>query len=236
LHTPVLSAAAAVADISPGASVMVGGFASAGIPYALIHALRDHGAADLTLITNSGGSDRRPDHVVLLEAGLVRRVVCSYATPATRPIPLDMLHAAGSVEVEMMPQGTFVERIRAGGAGIGGVLLRTGLGTPYAAGRELVDVGGVPHLLELPLRADVALVRASRADPHGNLIYRAAARNFNPEMATAADLVIAEVDQIVELGDIDPEAVVTAGTYVDRIVVGGHAVERALGIHAWMQA
>jgi 3-oxoacid CoA-transferase A subunit len=235
LIKPVLSAAAAVADIGPGASVMVGGFASAGIPYGLIHALRDHGAGDLTLITNSGGSDRRPDHAVLLEAGLVRKVVCSYATPASRPIPLDRLHADGLIEVEMMPQGTFVERIRAGGAGIGGLLLRTGVGTPYAEGRELVDVDGVSHLLERPLRADVALVRAWQADAYGNLVYRFAARNFNPEMATAADLVIAEVDELVDVGDIDPEQVVTPGTYVDRLVLGGHGVERALGIHTWAQ-
>lgn len=230
LRKPVLSADDAVADIHDGARVMIGGFASAGIPYALIHALRDRGVRALVLITNSGGSDRRPDHVVLLEAGMVRRVICSYATPATRLIPLDVLHEAGSVEVEMMPQGTFVERIRAGGAGIGGLLLRTGMGTPYAEGRDLLDVDGVPHLLELPLRADVALVRAWRADTFGNLVYRAAARNFNPEMATAADTVIAEVDELVEVGAIDPECVVTPGTYVDRIVVGGHRVERELGV------
>jgi 3-oxoacid CoA-transferase A subunit len=232
LRKPLLSAAEAVADIRPGASVMVGGFAAAGVPYALIHALRDRGIGDLTLITNSGGSDTRPDHVVLLEAGCVRRLVCSYATPATRPIPLDALWEAGRVEVEMMPQGTFAERIRAGGAGIGGVLLRTGIGTEYAAGRDLVDVDGVAHLLELPLRADVALVRAWRADASGNLLYRHAARNFNPAMATAADLVIAEVDEVVETGEIDPERVVTPGTYVDRLVAGGRAVERRLGIVA----
>jgi 3-oxoacid CoA-transferase A subunit len=230
LRKPVLAAADAVRDIRPGSRVMVGGFASAGIPYALIHALRDHGTGGLTLITNSGGSDRRPDHVVLLEAGLVDRLICSYASPAVRPIPLDLLHEQGRVEVEMMPQGTFVERIRAGGAGIGGFYVRTGIGTPYAEGRELHDVGGVDHLLELPLRADVALVRAHRADAFGNLVYRVAARNFNPEMATAADLVIAEVDEVVEPGDIDPEAVVTPGTYVDTLVVGGRAVERRLGV------
>jgi 3-oxoadipate CoA-transferase alpha subunit len=230
VRKPVLSAAEAVADIAPGSTVMVGGFASAGIPYALIHALRDRGVGDLTLITNSGGSDRRPDHVVLLEAGMVRRVVCSYATPATRPIPLDDLHERGLVEVEMMPQGTFVERIRAGGAGLGGVLVRTGMGTPYAATRRHIEVDGEVWLLEPPLRADVALVRAHRADAFGNLVYRRAARNFNPEMATAADLVIAEVDEVVEPGDLDPEAVVTPGTYVDRLVVGGRRVEQALGV------
>ena len=225
-----MSAAEAVSDIATGASVMIGGFASAGIPYALIHALRDRGIGDLVLITNSGGSDRRPDHVVLLEAGLVRRVICSYATPATRPIPLDMLHEAGSVDVEMMPQGTFVERIRAGGAGIGGVFLQTGIGTAYAEGRELHHVGGAHYLLELPLRADVALIRAWRGDINGNLVYRYAARNFNPEVATAADLVLAEVDEVVNAGVIDPETVVTPGTYVDRLVVGGRETERQLGV------
>jgi 3-oxoadipate CoA-transferase alpha subunit len=227
---PVLSAAEAVADIADGASIMVGGFAAAGIPYALIHALRDRGVRGLTLITNSGGSDRRPDHVVLLESRMVRRLVCSYATPATRPIPLDAMHEAGEVEVEMMPQGTFAERIRAAGAGIGGVMLRTGIGTAYAEGRQLHDVDGVPHLLEAPLHADVAFVRAHRADVHGNLVYRYAARNFNPEMATAADLVIAEVDELVASGSIDPEAVVTPATYVDRLVIGGREFERHLGI------
>jgi 3-oxoadipate CoA-transferase alpha subunit len=227
---PVLTAAEAVADIGDGASIMVGGFAAAGIPYGLIHALRDRGVRDLTLITNSGGSDRRPDHVVLLESRQVRRLVCSYATPATRPIPLDAMHAAGEVEVEMMPQGTFAERIRAGGAGIGGVMLRTGIGTSYAEGRQLHDIDGIPHLLEPPLHADVALIRAHRADEHGNLVYRFAARNFNPEMATAADLVIAEVDEVVASGCIDPECVVTPATYVDRLVIGGRAVERRLGV------
>lgn len=230
MRKPILSAAEAVADIAAGSTVMVGGFASAGIPYALIHALRDRGVGGLTLITNSGGSDRRPDHVVLLEAGMVRRVVCSYATPATRPIPLDDLHERGLVEVEMMPQGTFVERIRAGGAGLGGVLVRTGMGTPYAATRRHIEVDGEVWLLETPLRADVALVRAHRADALGNLVYRGAARNFNPEMATAADLVIAEVDEVVEPGELDPEAIVTPGTYVDRLVVGGRRVEEALGV------
>ena len=230
LRKPLLSAAEAVRDIRPGGRMMVGGFASAGIPYGLIHALRDQGTSGLTLITNSGGSDRRPDHVVLLEAGLVDRLVCSYATPAVRPIPLDLLHEQGRVEVEMMPQGTFVERIRAGGAGIAGFLVRTGVGTSYAEGRELHDVDGVPHLLERPLRADVALVRAARADAFGNLVYRVAARNFNPEMATAADHVIAEVDEVVEPGALDPETVVTPGTYVDVLVLGGRAVERRLGV------
>lgn len=230
MRKPLLSAAAAVADIRDGSSVMIGGFAAAGIPYALIHALRDLGARELTLITNSGGSDRRPDHVVLLEARLVRKLICSYATPATRPIPLDAMYDAGEVVVEMMPQGTFAERIRAGGAGIGGLMLRTGLGTPYAQGRELHDVAGVAHLLELPLRADVALIRAHRADAHGNLVYRYAARNFNPEMASAADLVIAEVDEVEEAGGIDPETVVTPAVYVDRLVIGGREVERRLGV------
>src|SRR5260370_35297713 len=191
----VLSGADAVADIADGSTLMIGGFASAGIPYALIHALRDRGTRDLTLIVNSGGSDRRPDHVVLLEAGLVRRVICSYAVPPGRSIPLEALHERGEVEVETMPQGTFAERIRAGGAGIGGLLLRTRVDTIDAEGRSTVDVDGVPHLLELPLRADVALIRAHRADAAGNLVYRGAARNFNPEMATAADVVIAEVDE-----------------------------------------
>jgi 3-oxoacid CoA-transferase A subunit len=226
----VVSAVEAVADIADGASIMVGGFAAAGIPYALIHALRDRGVHDLTLITNSGGSDRRPDHVVLLESRMVRRLVCSYATPATRPIPLDAMHEAGEVEVEMMPQGTFAERIRAAGAGIGGVMLRTGIGTHYAEGRELHNLDGVLHLLESPLHADVAFIRAHRADVHGNLVYRYAARNFNPEMATAADLVIAEVDELVASGSIDPEAVVTPATYVDRLVLGGREFERRLGI------
>ncbi|TMC51245.1 MAG: CoA transferase subunit A [Chloroflexi bacterium] len=228
----LLSAAEAVTDIADGSTVMVGGFASAGIPYALIHALRDRGARDLTLIVNSGGSDRRPDHVVLLEAGLVRRVICSYAVPPGRNIPLEALHQQGLVEVEAMPQGTFAECIRAGGAGIGGLLLRVGLDTEYAEGRDLVDVDGAPHLLERPLRADVALVRAHRADTAGNLVYRGMARNFNPEMATAADLVIAEVDEVVDAGTIDPETVVTPGIYIDRLVVGGRATEIALGVLA----
>ena len=232
LRKPVLDAAAAVTAVAAGHRVMVGGFASAGIPYALIHALRDQATPGLTLITNSGGSDRRPDHVILLEAGLVDRLICSYATPAVRPIPLDLLHEQGRVAVEMMPQGTFIERIRAGGAGIAGFLVRTGVGTSYAEGRPLHDVDGVPHLLERPLRAEVALVRAWRADAFGNLVYRIAARNFNPEMATAADHVIAEVDEVVEPGTIDPEAVVTPGTYVDALVVGGAAVERRLGVGA----
>lgn len=215
------SADAAVADIPDGATVMVGGFGVTGLPFTLIKALADHGAKNLTLIANSAGG-RLPDIdlTLLVKNGQVEKVVASYPVYSGRVSAFEERHLRGEIELEMVPQGTFAERIRAGGAGIPAFYTPTGAGTKLAEGKEVRVFSGKEHVLEFALRADFALIKAHRADKMGNLTYHRAARNFNPLMATAANITIAEVDEIVETGDIDPEAVVTPCIYVDRIVKG----------------
>jgi 3-oxoacid CoA-transferase A subunit len=197
---------------------MFGGFVSAGSPSNLILALRRRGTQRLTGIANNIGLGDMLD--ILCEERQLAKFIATFAIRASgaRSSRFEEQYRRGEVELELVPQGTFVERIRAGGAGIGGFLTRTGIGTVVEEGKQVVNVSGVDYLLELPLRADLALIKAYRADRLGNLQYRRAGRNFNPVMATAADVVIAEVQEIVEPGEIDPEDVGTPGVYVDRIV------------------
>ena len=209
---------AALEGIVDGQRIMFGGFFSAGTPNHLVRALCRRGTRDLTAIANSiAWGDILDD---LCEQRQLRGLVCTFPIRASSALTsrFEEQYRRGEVALEVMPQGTFAERIRAGGGGLGGVLSRSGLGTPYAEGKPTIDVDGEAFILERPLHADVALLRAQRADRLGNLEYRGTARNFNPLMATAADLVIVEVEEIVEVGAIDPERVGTPAVFVDRIV------------------
>ncbi len=209
---------AAVADIADGATLLVGGFVSAGTPSNLILALCGTGQKQLTAVANNIGLGDLLDE--LCEDRQLAKVIATFAIRAsgTRQSRFESQYRAGAVELELVPQGTLIERLRAGGAGLGGVLTKTGLGTMMAEGKETLEINGERWLLERPLRGDVALIKAWRADHHGNLQYRLAGLNFNPVMATAADLVIAEVEEIVESGVIAPEQVGTPAVYVDRLV------------------
>jgi len=209
---------AAVADIANGATILVGGFVSAGTPSNLILALKRTGQTGLTAVANNIGLGDLLDE--LCEDRQLARVIATFAIRAsgTRTSRFEAQYRAGEAELELVPQGTLIERLRAGGAGLGGVLTRTGLGTMMADGKETIEIDGERWLLERPLRGDVALLKAWRGDRQGNLQYRLAGLNFNPVMATAADLVIAEVEEIVEAGEIPPEQIGTPGIYVDRLV------------------
>lgn len=208
----------ALAGVADGMRVMVGGFVSAGSPSNLILALKRRGTTGLTAIANNIGLGDLLDE--LCEGRQLAGVVATFAIRASggRGSRFEAQYRAGEVTLELVPQGTFAERIRCGGAGIGGFLTRTGIGTVVAHGKQLIDLDGTAYLLEQPLRANVALIKAHRGDRYGNLEYREAGRNFNPLMATAADLVIAEVEELVEPGMLDPERVGTPAVYVDRIV------------------
>ena len=209
---------AALDGIADGARIMFGGFYSGGAPNNLIRALCRRGTRDITAIANSiAWGDILDD---LCEQRQLRGLIGTFAIRASSAVVsrFEEQYRRGEVALEVMPQGTFAERIRAGGGGLGGVVTRSGLGTPYAEGKRTVKVDGETFLLEPPLHADVALLRAHRADRLGNLEYRGTSRNFNPIMATAADLVIVEVEEIVEVGAIDPERVGTPAVFVDRIV------------------
>ena len=209
----------AVADIPDGASIMLGGFGNPGVPRNLISALLRQGAKDLTTISNTPG---RPGNLMdannLIEAGRIRKVVCAFTAGRTPPA-FNELYAAGKIEAELVPQGTMAERIRAAGAGIGAFYTRTGVGTELAEGREQRTIDGKDYLLEYPLPADYAFVRAYRADTYGNLDYRLSQRNFNPIMAQAAKVTIVEAEQIVEPGEIEPDHVHTPSIFVDRVVL-----------------
>ena len=208
----------AVAGIADGATVMFGGFISAGSPSNLIRALVRSGPTGLTAVANNIGLGDLLDE--LCEQRQLARVIATFAIRASgaRSSRFERQYRDGQVELELVPQGTLIERIRAGGAGLGGVLTRTGLGTIVAQGKQTIEIDGQEWLIERPLRADAALLKAARADTLGNLEYRLAGLNFNPVMATAADLVIAEVEQIVEPGEIPPERVGTPAVFVDRVV------------------
>jgi 3-oxoadipate CoA-transferase alpha subunit len=212
---------AALTGIQDGAVVLIGGFGGAGQPHELIDGLIVQGAKELTIVCNNAGSGDT-GIAALLASGQVRRVVCSFPRQADSYV-FDRLYRAGKVELELVPQGTLAERIRAGGAGIGGFFTRTAVGTELAEGKEVRHIDGDDYILESPIKADVALIKAHRADRWGNLVYRKTARNFGPVMATAAKLTIVQVSDIVELGELDPEAIVTPGAYVKRVVkiVGG---------------
>ena len=212
----VESFAAAVEGIADGATVLVGGFGGAGMPTELLNALREQGATDLTIVSNNAGVGREGIGG-LLAAGRVRKVVCSYPRSGGSVV-FEEMWAAGKVELELLPQGTLSERIRAAGAGIGAFYTPTGVGTRLAEGKEIREIDGRVHVLEYPLKGDAAFVFAQRADRWGNLTYNKSARNFGPAMATAADLTVVQAREIVELGALDPEVVVTPSIYVDRVV------------------
>lgn len=205
--------ASAIARIKDGSTVMIGGFGVPGTPMALIHALVAHGARDLTLIKNDANEPGMGvDH--LLQSGQVSRLITTHLGLNSHAISL---MNAGELEVEFNAQGILAERIRAGGAGIGAVLSDIGIGTELAAGKQVVDVAGKPHLIETALRADAALIHSDRADTFGNLAYAATARNFNPLMAMAADCVIAEAETLLPLGGLAADAVHTPGVFVDHV-------------------
>ncbi|MET8076204.1 3-oxoacid CoA-transferase subunit A [Streptomyces sp. NPDC005303] len=215
----VEDAAAAVSGIRDGATVMIGGFGRAGQPVELIDALIAHGARDLTVVNNNAGNGDT-GLAALLAARRVRKIICSFPRQSDSWV-FDGLYRAGEIELELVPQGNLAERIRAAGAGIGAFFSPTGVGTQLAEGKEVRTIDGRDYVLEYPIRADVALISALRADRWGNLVYRETARNFGPIMAAAAATTIAQVDRIVPLGDIDPETVVTPGIFIDHVVAVG---------------
>jgi len=210
------SLASAVADIPDGATVMVGGFGEAGSPVELIHALIDQGAKDLTVVNNNTGSG----HVglaALIENRQVGKMICSFPRTANSTVFPD-LYRAGEIELELVPQGTLAERIRAGGAGIPAFFTATTVGTPLAEGKEVRNFDGRDYVMEYGLRADFALLKCRKADHYGNLVYNKTARNFSPVMATAATVTIVQAGEFVPAGALDPEVIVTPGIFVNRIV------------------
>ncbi len=207
----------AVADTEDGATVLIGGFGMAGMPVDLIDALIRQGATDLTVVSNNAGNGDT-GLAALLAHGRVRKMVCSFPRQTDSWV-FDGLYRVGKVELEVVPQGNLAERMRAAGAGIGAFFCPTGVGTPLAHGKETREIDGRTYVLEMPIRGDLALIGAHRADRAGNLVYRKTARNFGPVIATAAATVVAQVTEVVEIGALDPEVVVTPGIYVDRVVV-----------------
>jgi 3-oxoadipate CoA-transferase alpha subunit len=206
----------AVADIPDGATVMIGGFGTAGMPSELIDALIEHGAKNLTIVNNNAGNGD-VGLALLLKAKRVRKIICSFPRQSDS-WHFDALYKAGEIELELVPQGNLAERIRAAGAGIGAFFTPTGYGTLLAEGKETREIDGRNYVLEYPIRADFALIKALRGDRWGNLVYRKTARNFGPIMASAAACTIAQVREVVNLGDLDPEDVVTPGIFVARVV------------------
>jgi 3-oxoadipate CoA-transferase, alpha subunit len=207
---------AAVADVHDGATVMIGGFGNAGMPSALIDALIAQGARELTIVNNNAGNGET-GLAALLKAKRVRKIICSFPRQTDSQV-FDALYRAGEIELELTPQGNLAERIRAAGAGIGGFFSPTGYGTLLAEGKETRLINGRHYVLESPIHADFALIKALRADRWGNLVYRKTARNFGPIMAMAAKCAIAQVSEVVALGELDPEAIVTPGIFVQRVV------------------
>ena len=216
----VASVAKAVANIKDGDTVFISGFGDAGNPTELVHALIDQGTKDLTLVNNNAGNGF-VGLAALLNTGRVRKMICSYPR-SSQSIVFEDLYHAGKIELETVPQGTLAERIRAAGAGIAGFYTPTSAGTPLAEGKEIRNFDGRDHVLELPLAADVALVKAETADRWGNLTYRLAARNFGPIMCMAAKCTIVQTRKILPLGDIPPEQVVTPSIFVDQVVEAPH--------------
>ena len=212
----VASVADAVAGTDDGATVMIGGFGGAGQPNELIDALIAQGAKDLVIVNNNAGNGET-GLAALLKAGRVRKIICSFPRQVDSQV-FDGLYRSGKLELELVPQGNLAERIRAAGAGIGAFFSPTGYGTLLAEGKETREIDGRNYVLEYPIRADFALIKALRGDRWGNLVYRKTARNFGPIMASAAKCTIAQVREIVNLGDLDPEAVVTPGIFVKRVV------------------
>ena len=210
------SIGAALADVKDGSTVMIGGFGTAGIPNELIDGLIAQGAKDLVIVNNNAGN-ADTGLAALLKVGRVRKVICSFPRQADSYV-FDELYRSGKLELELVPQGNLAERIRAAGAGVGAFFSPTGYGTDLAKGKETREINGKHYVLEMPIYGDVALIRAEKGDRWGNLVYRKAARNFGPVMATAARLTVATVHEVVELGALDPESVVTPGIFVSKIV------------------
>ncbi len=210
----------ALAGVKDGSTVLVGGFGTAGIPNELIQGLIAQGARDLTVVNNNAGNGDQ-GLAALLATGQVRKIICSFPRQVDSHV-FDGLYRSGRLELELVAQGNLAERLRAGGAGIGAFFTPTGHGTELASGKETRVIDGKSYVLEYPIRGDLALIKAERGDRWGNLVYRKAARNFGPVMATAATRTVATVHEIVELGALDPEAIVTPGIYVTSIV----AIER----------
>jgi 3-oxoadipate CoA-transferase alpha subunit len=217
---------AAVAGIHDGATVMIGGFGLAGMPAALIDALIGQGSRELTIVNNNAGNGET-GLAALLKAKRVRKIICSFPRQSDSHV-FDALYHAGEIELELVPQGNLAERIRAAGAGIGGFFTPTGFGTDLARGKETRRIDGRDYVLEYPIRADFALIKALKADRWGNLVYRKTARNFGPIMAAAARCAIVQVEEVVELGALDPEVVVTPGIHVQRVVSVAAAAAVAL--------
>jgi 3-oxoadipate CoA-transferase alpha subunit len=211
--------AAAVADVHDGATVLIGGFGMAGLPAALVDALLAQGARDLTVVSNNAGNGET-GLAALLKARRVKRILCSFPRQADSYV-FDALYRAGEIELEVVPQGNLACRIEAAGAGLGAVFTPTGFGTLLAEGKETREIDGRQYVLEMPIRADFALIKADRGDRWGNLVYRKTARNFGPIMARAARCTIAQVREVVPLGALDPEAIVTPGIFVRRVVPVG---------------
>ncbi|HCT5822992.1 TPA: 3-oxoacid CoA-transferase subunit A [Citrobacter sedlakii] len=216
----------AIAGIPDGATIMIGGFGTAGQPTRLIDALIDQGARDLTIINNNAGNGE-VGLAALLKAKRVRKMICSFPRQLDSQI-FDGLYRNGEVTLELVPQGNLAARIQAAGAGIGAIYTPTGYGTPLAEGKETRCIDGKNYLLEYPIKADFALIKAHRADRWGNLVYRKAARNFGPIMATAAHTTIVEVNQLVPLGELDPEHIITPGIFVQRVFSLENLAETAL--------
>jgi 3-oxoadipate CoA-transferase alpha subunit len=212
----VRSLADAVAGIRDGATILCAGFGGAGLPDALCEAVVEQGARDLTVVANNAGTGRG-GLAALLAAGRVRRIVCSFPR-SSGSVVFEELYAAGRIELELVPQGIISERMRCAAAGLGGFYSPVSVGTRLAEGKEHREIEGRMYVLEKPLKGDVALLSADRADRWGNLTYRKSARNFNPTMAMAADLSIVQVRHIVELGELDPEMIITPGIFIDRVV------------------
>ena len=206
----------ALQDVRDGATVLIGGFGTAGIPVELIEGLIAQGARDLTIVNNNAGNGDT-GLAALLKTGRVRKVLCSFPRQADSHV-FDELYRSGRIELELVPQGNLAERIRAAGAGIGAFFCPTAFGTELAKGKETREIGGRQYVLEYPIHGDVALIKAEAGDRWGNLVYRKAARNFGPVMATAARQTIASVHRIAQLGELDPESIVTPGIFVHRIV------------------
>jgi 3-oxoadipate CoA-transferase alpha subunit len=226
----VASPAQALADVADGATVMIGGFGTAGLPNELTDALLAQGARDLTIVNNNAGNGDT-GLAALLAAGRVRKIICSFPRQADSH-HFDRLYRAGRIELELVPQGNLAERIRAAGAGIGAFFTPTGYGTDLARGKETREIGGRMYVLEHPIHADYALIKAERGDRWGNLTYRMTARNFGPVMAMAARTTVASVHEIVELGTLDPESVVTPGLFVQRVVCIERAATQGGGFRA----
>lgn len=213
------SAADAVAEIKDGSTVLIGGFGNAGQPMELIDALMECGAKDLTVVNNNAGQ-ADAGLALLIKERRVKKIICSFPRQSDS-WHFDEAYRAGAIELELVPQGNLAERIRAAGAGIGGFFTPTGYGTLLAEGKETRVIDGKGYVLETPINADFALIKALKADTMGNLVYRKTARNFGPIMATAAKAAIVQVDEVVQAGDLDPENVITPGIYVDTVVALG---------------